>query len=67
MQAKGSSASRAVSANTTDVDKIGIADYAWNARAMLDADIFSVRIYNKTLSESEISKNYTVDKLRFGI
>lgn len=64
---KGNVMSRPVSANTTDVDKIGIAGYADNARAMLDADIFSVRVYNKTLSESEISHNYTVDKLRFNL
>jgi len=63
---KGSSMTRAVSANTTDVDKIGIAGYT-NARPMLDANIFSVRIYAKILSLEEIAHNYTVDKLRFDI
>lgn len=28
-------------------------------------EVYSVRIYNKCLTEDEIQKNYTIDKIRF--
>lgn len=64
---KCNSINRPTQVNTSDVDKIGIGGAYLSGRRMLDADIFSVRIYNKTLSESDISHNYTVDKLRFNL
>lgn len=33
----------------------------------LKGKVYSVRIYNKALSEEEVKQNYTVDKVRFGL
>lgn len=33
----------------------------------IEGEIYSVRIYNRALTEEEISENYAVDKIRFGI
>ena len=33
----------------------------------LRGKVYSVRIYNKALSEEEVKQNYTVDKVRFGL
>lgn len=33
----------------------------------LNGILYSVRVYNRTLSQSEITQNYNVDKIRFGI
>ena len=66
------SGGRAKSANAgTYTERISIAcfnpanssQYWW----MRDIEIFSVRVYLKVLSASDISHNYTVDKLRFNL
>ena len=44
-----------------------------NTEALLDGEtrsnmeVYSVRIYNRCLTEDEINHNYEIDKARFGI
>lgn len=39
-------------------------DPVWS---LLKGKVYSVRIYNRALSEEEVKQNYTVDKVRFGL
>lgn len=37
------------------------------SQQLSNIEVFSVRIYNKCLTEEEVIKNYDVDRFRFGI
>ena len=39
----------------------------WGQNRTLNGIIYSVRVYNRVLSEDEIKQNYDVDKKRFGL
>ena len=39
----------------------------WHTKLSLNGSIYSVRIYNRELTQEEIENNYRVDKARFGI
>ena len=38
-----------------------------SSEAFNNFEVYSVRIYNRALTDEEISQNYNVDKERFGI
>lgn len=50
--------------NTNHVTRIGT--YIGNAQ-FFEGEIYSVRVYDRTLSEEEVSHNAAIDKTRFGI
>ncbi len=39
----------------------------WHTRISLNGSIYSVRVYNRELTQEEIENNYRVDQARFGI
>lgn len=48
-------------------NKISIGSRGSNANYIFYGDIFSIRIYNRLLSEAEAMNNYNVDKKRFNL
>ena len=44
-------------------------NYPWSTPAnwLLKGNIYSIRVYNRKLSEAELKSNYEVDKIRFGL
>ena len=49
------------------VDPRGTSDGTGGSEARFNMKVYSVRIYNRCLTEDEINHNYEIDKARFGI
>ena len=49
------------------VDPSGTSDGTGGSEARFNMKVYSVRIYNRCLTEDEINHNYEIDKARFGI
>lgn len=45
----------------------GTSEYLTTSDARANIEVYSVRIYNRALTEAEVEQNYQVDKQRFGI
>ncbi len=49
------------------VNPYGQSDGTGGSEARFNMKVYSVRIYNRCLTEDEIKHNYEIDKARFGI
>ena len=49
------------------VDPDGTSDDTASGEARFNMKVYSVRIYNRCLTEDEVKHNYDIDKARFGI
>ena len=39
----------------------------WRVHGTFEGNIYSIRIYNRKLSEEELKNNYEIDKVRFNM
>ena len=44
----------------------GIIQFSFKYKEFLNSNVYSVRIYNKALSQNEVKQNYIIDNIRFG-
>lgn len=47
--------------------KMKIGGTNWHTGISLNGEIYSIRVYNRALTQEEINQNYEIDKIRFNI
>ena len=47
--------------------KLTIGGAEWNYGISLNGSIYTIRFYNRALTEKEIEQNYNIDKIRYNI
>ena len=47
--------------------KLTIGGTEWNYGISLNGSIYTLRFYNRALTEKEIEQNYNIDKIRYNI